>query len=37
MGDLQYGDFVPDGINPVNLSRDFLITVRLFYENSLIF
>lgn len=27
------GDFVPDGINPFNLSRDFLITVRLYYVN----
>ena len=33
MGDLRYWDFVPDGINPANLSRDFLITIRLFYVN----
>jgi hypothetical protein len=27
MGDLRYGEFVPDGINPMDLSREFLLTV----------
>ena len=27
MGDLRYGEYVPDGINPSDLSRKFLLSV----------
>ena len=38
MGDSRYGDFVPDGINPADLSREFLITVRfvIHFNNSML-
>ena len=31
MGDLRYGDYVPNNIKPIDLSREFLITVRIGY------
>ena len=30
MGDLRYGSYVPDSINPSDLSRNFLLTVSLY-------
>ena len=27
MGDLRYGEYVPDGINPSDLNRKFLLSV----------
>ncbi len=30
LGNLEYGKYVPDGINPLSLSREFLLSVSLF-------
>lgn len=29
IGNQKYGDFIPDGVKPMSLSRDFLLTVRI--------
>ena len=31
MGDLRYGDYVPNNIKPIDLSREFLIAIRIGY------
>jgi len=28
MGNLEYGNYVPNGINPLSLSREFLLSVN---------
>ena len=30
MGNPAYGDFIPDKIEPMSLSRDFLLSVKIF-------